>query len=117
MLIRNALTKDIDDINEIYNYEVLKGVATFDTEEKLYNFLKLNYIQPQFRTGEKEIEQAQKCYNEKVQNNPAPRRRGKPRYNRKRKRRKNEQSSGVFCRRNRGVRGAFGRGYAAPRAR
>ncbi len=36
MLIRNALTKDIDDINEIYNYEVLNGVATFDTEEKTY---------------------------------------------------------------------------------
>lgn len=36
MLIRNALTKDIDDINEIYNYEVLNGVATFDTEEKTH---------------------------------------------------------------------------------
>jgi len=36
---------------------------TFDNEEKLYNFLKLCYIEPQQRTGEKEIEIAQKCYN------------------------------------------------------
>lgn len=36
MLIRNALIKDIDDINEIYNYEVLNGVATFDTDEKTH---------------------------------------------------------------------------------
>ena len=36
MLIRNALIKDIEDINEIYNYEVLNGVATFDTEKKTY---------------------------------------------------------------------------------
>ena len=36
MLIRDALTKDINDINEIYNYEVLNGVATFDTEPKTY---------------------------------------------------------------------------------
>lgn len=39
---------------------------TFNTEEKLYNFLKLRFIEPQSRTGEKEIETAQKCYNEKV---------------------------------------------------
>lgn len=36
MLIRTALEKDINDINEIYNYEVLNGVATFDTEPKTY---------------------------------------------------------------------------------
>ena len=38
-------------------------INTFDNEEKLYNFLKLCYIEPQQRTGEKEIEIAQKCYN------------------------------------------------------
>lgn len=39
---------------------------TFETEEKLYNFLKLCYIEPQDRTGEKEIETAQKCYNKLI---------------------------------------------------
>lgn len=34
MIIRNALEKDINSINKIYNYEVLNGVATFDTEPK-----------------------------------------------------------------------------------
>ena len=34
MLIRDAEKKDITSINEIYNYEVLNGVATFDTEPK-----------------------------------------------------------------------------------
>ena len=39
-------------------------IYTFDTEEKLYNFLKLCYIQPQDRLGEQEIQTAQKCYNQ-----------------------------------------------------
>lgn len=39
---------------------------TFENEEKLYNFLKLCYIEPINRIGEKEIEIAQKCYNKKV---------------------------------------------------
>jgi DNA polymerase (family 10) len=39
-------------------------IHTFETEENLYNFLKLCYIEPQNRIGEKEIETAQKCYNE-----------------------------------------------------
>ena len=39
-------------------------IYTFTTEEKLYNFLKLCYIKPQDRTGEHEIETAQKCYNQ-----------------------------------------------------
>lgn len=39
-------------------------ISTFTSEEKLYNFLKLTYIKPQLRIGEKEIEKAQKCYNE-----------------------------------------------------
>lgn len=34
MLVRDAIEKDIDSINSIYNYEVLNGVATFDTEPK-----------------------------------------------------------------------------------
>ena len=37
---------------------------TFETENDLYNFLRLCYIEPEFRTGEKEIETAKKCYNE-----------------------------------------------------
>lgn len=36
MLVRNATIEDIDAINHIYNYEVLNGVATFDTEPKTY---------------------------------------------------------------------------------
>lgn len=36
MLVRTAETKDVERINEIYNYEVLNGVATFDTEPKSY---------------------------------------------------------------------------------
>lgn len=39
-------------------------IHTFETEEKLYNFLKLCYIKPENRIGENEIETAQKCYNE-----------------------------------------------------
>ena len=31
MLVRDAIEKDVDSINHIYNYEVLNGVATFDT--------------------------------------------------------------------------------------
>ena len=48
-----------------YGIKTLKTgkINTFDNEEKLYNFLKLCYIEPQQRTGEKEIEIAQKCYN------------------------------------------------------
>jgi len=38
-------------------------INTFETEEKLYNFLHLCYIEPEKRIGEKEIEIAQKCYN------------------------------------------------------
>jgi len=41
-------------------------IYTFTSEEKLYNFLKLAYIKPQLRIGEREIEIAKKCYNEKV---------------------------------------------------
>jgi len=41
-------------------------IHTFKTEEELYNFLKLCYIEPQKRTGDKEIEIAQKCYNESI---------------------------------------------------
>lgn len=41
---------------------------TFETEEKLYNFLKLCYIEPINRTGENEIDTARKCYNELVKN-------------------------------------------------
>jgi len=36
MLVRDAIEKDVDSINNIYNYEVLNGVATFDTEPKTY---------------------------------------------------------------------------------
>ena len=36
MLVRDAIEKDVDSINHIYNYEVLNGVATFDTEPKTY---------------------------------------------------------------------------------
>ena len=39
-------------------------INTFETEEKLYNFLKLCYIPPVDRIGEDEICQAQKCYNQ-----------------------------------------------------
>ncbi len=48
-----------------YGIKDLKSgkIYTFNNEEKLYNFLKLCYIEPQKRTGEKEIEIAQKCYN------------------------------------------------------
>lgn len=38
-------------------------IYNFTTEEKLYNFLHLCYINPQDRIGEHEIETAQKCYN------------------------------------------------------
>lgn len=37
MIVRDALIKDVDAINEIYNYEVLNGVATFDTEPKTHD--------------------------------------------------------------------------------
>jgi len=40
----------------------------FENEEKLYNFLKLCYIEPINRIGENEIAIAQKCYNESVKN-------------------------------------------------
>lgn len=36
MIVRDAGVNDINDINEIYNYEVLNGVATFDTIPKTY---------------------------------------------------------------------------------
>ena len=36
MLVRDASEKDVNSINNIYNYEVLNGVATFDTEPKTY---------------------------------------------------------------------------------
>ncbi len=39
-------------------------IHTFETEEKLYNFLKLDYIKPELRLGETEIEEAKKCYNQ-----------------------------------------------------
>ncbi len=39
-------------------------IYTFENEEKLYNFLHLNYIEPTDRIGEHEIEIARKCYNE-----------------------------------------------------
>lgn len=39
-------------------------IYNFTTEEKLYNFLGLCYIEPKDRVGEYEIETAQKCYNE-----------------------------------------------------
>ena len=38
-------------------------IYNFETEEKLYNFLGLCYIEPKNRTGEHEIDTAQKCYN------------------------------------------------------
>jgi DNA polymerase (family X) len=41
-------------------------IYNFNSEEKLYNFLKLCYIEPQNRTGEHEIETAYKCYNESI---------------------------------------------------
>lgn len=41
-------------------------INTFHTEKKLYNFLKLCYIEPPKRTGDKEIETAQKCYNKSI---------------------------------------------------
>jgi DNA polymerase (family 10) len=43
-------------------------INTFEDETKLYNFLKLCYIEPKNRVGEKEIEIAQKCYNKTVKN-------------------------------------------------
>jgi DNA polymerase (family 10) len=43
-------------------------INTFKNEEELYNFLGLCYIDPQNRTGENEIEIAQKCYNETIKN-------------------------------------------------
>jgi len=43
-------------------------INTFETEQNLYNFLKLKFIDPEKRTGEREIEIAKKCYNEKVRN-------------------------------------------------
>ncbi len=43
-------------------------IKTFEDEEKLYNFLKLCYIEPQKRIGENEIEIAQKCYNKTIKN-------------------------------------------------
>lgn len=39
-------------------------INTFETEEQLYNFLHLCYIEPNLRIGENEIETAEKCYNE-----------------------------------------------------
>lgn len=36
MRIREAKIEDIDEIADIYNYEVLNGVATFDTEIRSY---------------------------------------------------------------------------------
>lgn len=39
-------------------------IFNFTNEEKLYNFLKLCYIEPQNRIGEHEIEVAHKCYNQ-----------------------------------------------------
>lgn len=39
-------------------------IHNFKNEKNLYNFLKLDYITPQKRSGEKEIENAKKCYNE-----------------------------------------------------
>jgi DNA polymerase (family 10) len=39
-------------------------ISTFKTEEELYNFLGLCYIEPKNRIGEHEIDTAQKCYNE-----------------------------------------------------
>lgn len=38
---------------------------TFENETDLYNFLKLEYIEPEKRVGETEIEDAQKWYNKK----------------------------------------------------
>ena len=48
-----------------YGIKDLKSgkIYTFETEEKLYNFLHLCYIEPEKRIGEKEIETARKCYN------------------------------------------------------
>ena len=43
-------------------------INTFENEKELYNFLKLCYIEPKKRTGDNEIEIAQKCYNESVRN-------------------------------------------------
>lgn len=39
-------------------------IYNFKNENDLYNFLKLEYIKPEKRTGEREIENAKKCYNE-----------------------------------------------------
>jgi DNA polymerase (family 10) len=51
-----------------YGIKTLKTskINTFENEEKLYNFLKLCYIEPNKRTGNNEIEIAQKCYNKIV---------------------------------------------------
>ncbi|HPT65992.1 MAG TPA: hypothetical protein PK257_01615 [Candidatus Woesebacteria bacterium] len=43
-------------------------IYTFEDEPKLYNFLKLCYIEPNKRIGKNEIEVAQKCYNETIKN-------------------------------------------------
>ena len=37
-------------------------INTFTTEKKFYNFLKLCFIKPQLRVGDREIKKAQKCY-------------------------------------------------------
>ena len=34
--IRLATIDDLDAINDIYNYEVLNGIATFDVQERTY---------------------------------------------------------------------------------
>ena len=48
MIIRRAEEKDIDDLLEIYNYEVLNGVATFDvnpaTKEERLSWLRNHNI-------------------------------------------------------------------------
>lgn len=43
MNIREAKIEDIDEIADIYNYEVLNGVATFDTETRSYEEQKIWY--------------------------------------------------------------------------
>ena len=65
-LRKYALNMDLS-ISE-YGIKDLKTgkIHTFKTEEELYNFLKLCYIEPQKRIGDKEIEIAQKCYNESI---------------------------------------------------
>ena len=53
-----------------YGIKDLKNgkIHTFEDEEKLYNFLHLCYIKPEKRTGENEIDTAQKCYNKTIKN-------------------------------------------------